>query len=361
MSHWYSLSKMQLSDKPIPPASSRDAHGSRPVTLNKGLESSETQVAGINPTDPTVSTRESPSNPSMFDPTVTSKLEAKMPAMEDDVETVTQVDNNPDEKSSPSQTRFEPWVFAEDPPVGNNDTKQKLDVWVIPFGQTTHGFGVGTYTLTLLLRYYHEEFVDFAWLQAMKRFALLLGLTNYSPDELLSSYRQALITWENNVDNDPGNPIMVTQLAKGYDTLGDLEREIAGWWRLFERHPTRLSFLRLLHNACVRKNSIDRGFASWVSFTGLCAMYLISRTAEVAGIGYLDWSPLAAEERFMIFQPDRVRRRWITVTCFPRLKANLQGTLRYLWCRNGDGYRWAATWTTSTMPTKCFKCGRRHD
>jgi hypothetical protein len=318
LSHWLSLSKMQLSNKSMPPLSSGDADSSGSVNPNlsrlTGLTSSGTEDANRITADPTVSVRETPNNPSKFDPT-TSKLKAKIPLFDEDCEVFTEADDNPQAgRSSPSQTSFEPWVFAEDPPVGKNDTKQKLDVWVIPFGQTTHGLGVGNCTLTLLLRYYHEEFVDFAWLQAMKRFALLLGLTNYSPDELLSCYHQALITWENNVDNDPGNPIMVTQLAKGYDTLGDLEREIAGWWRLFERHPTRLSFLRLLHNACVRKTSIDRGFASWVSFTGLCAMYLISRTAEVAGIGYLDWWPLAAEERFMIFEPERVRKRWITVT-----------------------------------------------
>jgi hypothetical protein len=315
---------MQTSNKSTPPLSSGDVQSSGPVNPNMsrptGPTSPETQDAGRITTDATVSAKESPSKLSIF-PT-TSKLKAKMPALEEDFETVFQSDNNPAERSSQAaQTNFESWVFAEDPPVGRNDTKQKLDVWVIPFGQaTSHGLEIGTCTLTLLFRYFREEFIDIAWLQAMKRFALLLGLTNYTPDELLSCYHQALITWENNVDKDPGNPIMVTQLAKGYDLLGDLGMEIAGWWRLFERHPTRLSFLRLLHNACVRKNSIDPGFPSWVSFTGLCAMYLISRNAEVAGIGHLDWSPLAAEERFMIFQPYRVRKRWITVTCFLRIK-----------------------------------------
>lgn len=199
------------------------------------------------------------------------------------------------------------WTFPEEQPEGG-DASQRLDIWVIPFegtGQVKAG------TLTLLFSYYHDEFIDIKWLWAMKQFASVLGLNDYKPDELIDYYYKALHIWEDNVDKQPDNPIMVSTLSEAYAKLGDLSVEIAGWWRLFERHPTRLSFLKFLHQACIAKYSLNPGFLSLLSFARLCAFYLLSRKAHISGLGHLDWWPLAREEEMMIFQPYMKKEGWV--------------------------------------------------
>ena len=212
----------------------------------------------------------------------------------------------------------ETWVIEE--PAERLDIPQRLDIWVIPFGQSDHQqHATDSPSLTIIFTYYRDDFIDFEWLRAMKRFAGIMGIDDYSPDELRSWLYEALLLWEDNVDKHPRNPIIISKLAEAYADLGDLTFEIAGWWRLFERHPTQLSFLNMLHRACVAKDSISPGLGSLISFTRLCALYLMSRKSQMSGWGYLDWWPLAGEDEMMILQPYFRKRLWKNVCPIFRL------------------------------------------
>ena len=199
------------------------------------------------------------------------------------------------------------WEFSEEA-TGLGQIGPKLDIWVIPFGH------VKAETITLIFRYFHEEFMDIAWMRAIKRFACILGLDDYTPNELLGWYHKALVTWEENVDKEPNNPFTISRLAEAYADLGDHKMEIAAWWRLFEKHPTNLSFLRMLHRACTASGSVHHtGIFSHISFTRLCTLYLVQRKAQQYGLGLLDWWPFARTEEFMIFQPRMPGVEWRNV------------------------------------------------
>lgn len=201
--------------------------------------------------------------------------------------------------------------FSEEP-LESVDLPQRFDIWVIPFGPSSVSHHTShTSTLLLIFRYFQEEFIDIAWLRAMKRFASILGLNDYTPSELEDWFRLALRTWEDNVDKHPNNPIMISRLADAYADLGDLKLEIAGWWRLVERHPTNLSFLKFLHRSSVANHSLQPGLRSLLYFTRLCTLYFLERKAEEHGFGHLDWWPFAEPEDFMIFQPYREKIEWV--------------------------------------------------
>ena len=72
----------------------------------------------------------------------------------------------------------------------------------------------------------------------------------------------------------------------------------------------KISFLKLLHQACIRKHSLKPGFPSLCSFARLCVLRLLSLKAEKMGLCYLDWWPLAGEDELMIFQPHMEKQPW---------------------------------------------------
>jgi hypothetical protein len=120
----------------------------------------------------------------------------------------------------------------------------------------------------------------------------------------------AVLAWEDNVHRQPGNPVLVAQLAWSYAILGDIDFEISGWWRIFERNPIQMTILRLLHQACVRKYSTQTANVSLLQFAKLCAMRLLSGRAEKNGIGHLDWWPLASDDELMMLTPYMAKQCW---------------------------------------------------
>jgi hypothetical protein len=202
-----------------------------------------------------------------------------------------------------SQENSPTWEFRESQHRETNVIRT-LDILVLPFIQNweRQSSGVNKGIVILMFDYFTDEFILIAWLKAMKQFANLLGLSNYSPDCLIGRSKDALAVWEDNAENQPGNPVVISRLAEAYATLGDIDVEIAGWWRLLERHPGRLSFLSLLYRAWIRKTSEEPNLTSFLSFWRLCILFYLSRKAETAGIGYLYWWPLAGEEELMLFR-----------------------------------------------------------
>jgi len=118
-----------------------------------------------------------------------------------------------------------------------------------------------------------------------------------------------VIILEDRADSRPRDPVTLHQLAESYTVLGDIDVEIAGWWRLFERHPTQLAFFRNLHRACVCKGSLHSGSASFLFFCRICGLYLLSRRAEHF-IGCIDWWPFANKDDLMILQPFMEKKVW---------------------------------------------------
>lgn len=176
----------------------------------------------------------------------------------------------------------EVWEFSEERFESWNEP-YKLDIWVIPVIESCIEYP--TDTIILSFHYCQPEFVDIAWLRAMKKLASRLGQTSYTPDELLVWYREALRTWEENVDRYPNN-FMVSRLADAYAELGDLKLEIDGWCRLFGRHPTNFTIFRLLHRALSRSPVPY----SLLSFLCLCILHLIERNREPNGLDSLEVS-----------------------------------------------------------------------
>lgn len=184
----------------------------------------------------------------------------------------------------------EVWEFSEESSESWN-VPHRLDLWVIPIAQSSVEYPISNpETIILSFDYFQPEFIDIAWLRAMKKLASRLGQSSYTPDELLGWYLKALLTWEDNVDRHPNNLSMVSKLAEAYAELGDLKVEIAGWCRLFERHPTNLSFLELLHRACKSSSSLSAAPSSLLSFPCLCMLHLIERNGEQNGLNYLEAS-----------------------------------------------------------------------
>ena len=144
----------------------------------------------------------------------------------------------------------------------------------------------------------------------MKQYAAILGIASYSPLELIRRSYDTVLAWEDNVHHQPGNPVLVTQLAWSYATLGDIDFEILGWWRIFERNPIQMTILMLLHKACVRKYSTQTANLSLLKFLRLCTMRLLSSRAEKNGIRHLDWWPLASEDDLMMLKPYIVKQWW---------------------------------------------------
>jgi hypothetical protein len=223
------------------------------------------------------------------------------------------IQDNSEVHAIPQSNSAAMWDF-EEPQSDTTSNAQRMDIWILPFERDGrrrhHSTGARVGIVTIVFRYYHDAFINIAWPQAIKQFADLLGLDSYTHEYHSECYQEALTTWEDNVDKQPRNPVMISQLARGYATFGDLNLEIAVWWRLFERHPTQVSFLKLLYRACIRKHSLKPGFPSLCSFARLCLLRLVSCKAEKMGLCYLDWWPLAGEEELMIFQPHMEKQPW---------------------------------------------------
>src|SRR5271167_566823 len=58
-----------------------------------------------------------------------------------------------------------PWEFLEPQSCGSSVTC-KLDIWVLPIRQSHSDAGLSAGIVTLFFRYYHDEFLDNAWLRA---------------------------------------------------------------------------------------------------------------------------------------------------------------------------------------------------
>lgn len=202
------------------------------------------------------------------------------------------------------------WEFQE-PQSDRNSGARRLDIWILPFGQDDgrrdHSTGG---IVTIVFRYYHDAFIELAWPRAMKQFSDLLGLDSYSHNYLFDCYQKALTTWEDNVDKQPSNLVMISRLAQEYAIFGDPKVEIAGWRRLCERHPMQILFWKFLRQACIREHSLKPGFSSLCLFIRLCILHLVSCRAEKMGLCYLDWWPLVGDDELMIFQPNMEKLPW---------------------------------------------------
>ena len=195
-----------------------------------------------------------------------------------------------------------------------------MQIWVFPYETGDGEYGTSEQRRLLLgFRYTNEEFIDASWRKALNKYASTLGFDD--------SGHGVPVTWDD-VNEHPGNPELRNRLAQAYSEFGDGRTEIAGWWRLFERHPTQLSFLKLLYRACIREKELEPSFPSILSFARICALLLLSQKAKVHGLGHLDWWPLACEEEFKILQPHLNEKQLINVK-LQRIYSDILGDYRY--------------------------------
>jgi hypothetical protein len=204
------------------------------------------------------------------------------------------------------------WDFEQSQRVTNGDNsmpEEGYELWLLRDELKSN-------LVAISFRYWSPEYLELAWIEAVKQYAALLGIPAYQPQKLERHVYNAILAWESNILLDPGNPVLVKQLALAYTAVGDIDFEISGWWGIFKRHPFQIIILKLLHKACLRKYKKSTRDISLLKFIKLCAMRLLADYADKRGIKHLDWWPLASEDDLMLLQPYIQKQLWENASTF---------------------------------------------
>ena len=167
------------------------------------------------------------------------------------------------------------WNFQESESDGNNGT-QRLDIWILQGDcRSHHSTGARAGFVAMVFRYFHDEFFNVAWPQAVKKFADTLGLDSYTHEYLDECYKRVyerkgdidmIAEWKQFVLEKWPKPMtnkLVDKLADAYGRKGDIDKEIAGWKQLVWEKPLADELVDKLADAYERKGDIHMEIAGW--------------------------------------------------------------------------------------------------